>query len=573
MQKPPQTSPSSLPVRPDFFEKYEISEQIGKGGQGDVWRVWDLELRRPVAMKRLSETHLSSESVVYRFLAEAQIASQLEHPGVLPIFDVGLDPDWRPFYTTPLWLGTTLDHVWRSVQGRGEVEWKLNRAVELLIRVCEIMAHAHSRGVIHRDLKPSNILVGSFGEVRVIDWGSAYVLEAERANFRESFVPLNRTMIRTDREQAMWGLASSPLATAASGYPVTVVFMPPEALRAEAADFGVATDIYSVGVMLYQLLSGQLPYSDSDGNLPAPAVLRAKVFAQAAEPVRSRRRPMSRDLASICDKAMAHAKSSRYSTMTELANDLRAFLEVRPVQARAPGMLLTVARWSQRHKVQVLSGGLILFILAVSFFFTRGLQAQRDAARQITALREAEIAARAGRWRAALHHWEEAEAAGYDDAVTLGLARAEAWAILSSPRRARDELSQLMARSNLRYRRATVLLRVAEHELFDSSTSAQGEHRVREALALGLSGAEERFARGLLAPSTPAALELFHQAMQLNPYHHAANRHSLGLKFILGRRQEFATHARVFQLFYPDDPSPVFPQAVELMLQGKTIEA
>jgi serine/threonine protein kinase len=148
--------------RKDFFQKYDIIERIGGGGQGDVWKVWDFEFCRTLAMKRLGIKALASEPALYRFLAEAQIASQLEHPGILPIFDVGLDPDGRPFYTTQLLPGTTLGDIWDKVHDAKEPDWTVAQALRLLLRVCEIMAHAHSRGVIHRDLKPANVLDWSF---------------------------------------------------------------------------------------------------------------------------------------------------------------------------------------------------------------------------------------------------------------------------------------------------------------------------------------------------------------------------------------------------------------------------
>ena len=232
-----------LVVRADFFRKYEILERVAQGGQGDIWKVWDHELRRCVAMKRLSDNTLASGPARYRFLAGAQIAGQLEHPGILPVLDAGLDPDGRPFYTTPLLPGTTLGDIWRSVHDTGDLAWTPSRALDLLVRVCEVMAHAHSRGVIHRDLKPSNVLVGSFGDVRVIDWGSAHVLEDARKDFQEPFLPLNEPVIETDRAQEMEGNPTSPLATAKAGQPITALFMPPEILRGEVDQLGPRTDV------------------------------------------------------------------------------------------------------------------------------------------------------------------------------------------------------------------------------------------------------------------------------------------------------------------------------------------
>ena len=560
-------------TRRDFFQKYDILERRGQGGQGDVWKVWDFELRRCVAMKRLGENASTRDASVYRFLAEAQIASQLEHPGILPILEVGLDPDGRPFYTTQLLPGTTLGDIWRQVRDPSQRDWTVNRGIELLLRICDVMAHAHSRGVIHRDLKPANVLVGAFGDVRVIDWGSAHVLEAARESFEEPFVELNRWPIQTDRGEVISLEPGSPLATAAAGQPITILFMPPEILRGQMDQLGPATDVYSIGVMLYELLAGRLPYARADGFLPPPAELREQILREPPTPVRHANRAISRDLAAICEKAMARVRADRYRTMQELGDDLRAALEVRPVQARRPGPFLRLQRWLQRHAAQALLATVTVLILSAAFFMVRAATAQRDLAEQMSALRSAELDARSGHWREALRHWAEAEAAGYTDAIHLGLCRAEAWTVLMSPRRSAAELDQLLRRSNLGDRRGAVLLRVGEHELFDRATAPRGVDHVREALAAGLTGADEAVAKGLLAETTPAALELFRQALQFDPYHHSAHRHSLGLEFLLGRHQELANHIRVFQVLFPDDPSPRYLQAAELALGGRFPEA
>lgn len=606
-------------ARRDFFRKYEILEHVAEGGQGDIWKVWDFELRRCVAMKRLSEETVVSAPAVYRFLAEAQIASQLEHPGILPVFDVGLDPDGRPFYTTQLLPGTSLGDVWEKVRGpqaggagrpkaegrrpkgiqadgnaqNGKtqdedppgtlrttsekaaqgVDCTLSRALGMLLRVCEVMAHAHSRGVIHRDLKPSNVLVGPFGDVRVIDWGSAHILKEARGKFEEPFVPLNQPAIETDRAEAIWADPDSPLATARAGQPITALFTPPEILRGRTEDYGPETDVYSLGVILYDLLAGRPPYSRPDGSLPKPAELKALILDGPPPPVRSMNRAVSRDLAAVCQKAMAYERGERYRGMPDLAEDIRAVLEVRPVQARKPRLLLKLQKWALRNSGYVMLGGLALLIAAAAFFVVRGVRSERDVARQVTALRSAELAARSGQWREALRHLDEAQAAGYADAVDLGLQRAEAWTVLTEPERSRAELIRLMHRSDLGPHRALVLLRWGEHELFDQATANQGVRDVREALALGLAGADEVFARGLLAETTPEALDLFHRALQINSFHHGAHRHSLGLEFVLGHHAELHDSFRLFQALYPDDPSAGFLEAAELAAQGRLEQA
>jgi serine/threonine protein kinase len=559
---------SLLETRRDFFDKYQILRRVGGGGQGEVWEVWDFQFRRALAMKRLNDEMMKSPAACYRFIAEAQLASQLKHPGILPIYDLGLDLDGKAFYTTDLLSGSTFTEVWQAVK-KSDSDWPLHKALEMLIRVAEVMAHAHNRGVIHRDLKPANIMVGQFGDVRVIDWGSARVLAKSGHSIQEPFVHLATEQIRTDRDDSL----RPDLPTDAAGQPMTISFTPPEILAGRWDQLGPETDIYSMGVMLYELLSHRLPFADENGKLPDRNSLVELIKTTPPTPVRHLNRRVSRDLAAITEKAMARDISNRYRSMNELAEDIRAALETRPVQARQPTMLLRIQKLAQRNASHVLFGCVILAVIAVSISILRGLKVQRDVARQVTAVRNAELAARNGHWRDDLHFLDEAEAAGYGDTIFLGLQRSEAWTVLNEPTRAGLELRRLIRQRDLAGRRGAVLLRMGDYELFDKATADQGVEHVREALAAKLNGSDLFIAQGLLADSVPKALDFFQQALQIDPYSYSAHIHSLGMEFVLGHHAELAAHIRLFLILYPDDPSPRYLEAVESALGGRLPEA
>jgi hypothetical protein len=325
--------------------------------------------------------------------------------------------------------------------------------------------------------------------------------------------------------------------------------------------------------MLYELLTGDLPYLGPAGKLPKADVLREIIKHGPPLPVRSVRPEASRDLASVCEKAMAHARMARYQTMSELSEELRAWLEVRPVKARKPGALLKLQKWTLRNVSFVLALSAAVVIASVAFFLSRAFKADRDAALQTTAVRSAELASRGGRWRQALQFWNQAQEAGYKDSVYLGLSRAEAWAVLDEPKLSQAELAKLMRRSDLGSERGRVLLRMGEHEMFDQATSELGVHHVIQAIAAGLAGDDEAFAKGLLAQSSGDALKLFQQALVLNPYHHGAHVAVLGLEFLLGEHQQLQSEGHIFTTLYPEDPSPVILEAMELASQNRLRDA
>lgn len=558
--------------RSDFLERYEVLERMGRGGQGEVLRTWDFRLRRMIALKRLGELEVDRAPAVSRFLAEAQITAQLQHPGILPIHDVGIDLDGRPFFTTDLLPGTTLDDVFADLRrGRKEVAEGLSRALELLIRVCEIVAHAHSRGVIHRDLKPGNILVGRFNDIRVIDWGSAEVSEAARKEMDLRLPP-----VQTDRGDSLSREPDSPLASRRSGHPVTILFTPPECFQEPPPPVTPAVDVYAVGVMLYEVCTGRKPYAGKDGRIPEGTDLRQCILDGPPAAIHELRPGIPRDVAAIGAKAMARNPAERYAELTALAADLRAYLEIRPVQARPAGWTERFQKWVRRHSlavawasVAVSIGGLLLAAAVRRDAEARRAQAQATLQEQLKLLRDAEIAARKGQWQASLDGLKAAEQAGYPDRFDLAVRRYDAWVVLWEPNRARAEIRILSELPDLGpERRALVKLRTGEFELFDAKSYEAGIRHIREALEIGLEPAEAAFARGIVAPTTEEALRGFQETLALNPYHHAAHRHSLGLEMLCARREQLASHVRVLRGLYPGDPSADFAEALGMAFDG-----
>ncbi|MCA9492178.1 MAG: serine/threonine protein kinase, partial [Myxococcales bacterium] len=188
---PPDTTPPSIHDRlletadasPD--ERYEEMGMIGEGGMGEVRRVWDNALHRSVAMKVLRRELAERDDLVHRFVEEAQATAQLEHPGIMPVYDVGRLPDGRPYFTMKEIRGRSLLDVIEELHqdsddgwGTTATGWTFARLIGVFQQVCEAVAFAHSRGVLHRDLKPTNVMVGAFGEVVVMDWGLAKIAGA-----------------------------------------------------------------------------------------------------------------------------------------------------------------------------------------------------------------------------------------------------------------------------------------------------------------------------------------------------------------------------------------------------------
>lgn len=334
--------------------RYVLEGEVARGGMGAILRVFDRDLRRHLAMKvaltsgaPLDAPGEVDQKVLARFLEEAQITGQLEHPGIVPVHELGVDARGRLFFTMPLIRGETFKQVIDNVRDPAS-DWTRTRALGVLQRVCDAVAFAHERGVLHRDLKPGNIMVGRHGETYVMDWGLARVLGGGQGRDIRPRGP-EVGDIRTDRADAHAESPNSPLLTFDGDVIGTPAYMPPEQADGNTAELGPPADVYAVGAILYHLLCGHPPFAPTGSDVSAMSLLK-RVRRGPPPPIEDEARDVPPELAAICARAMARRPADRYADMSGLSADLRAFMEQRVVRAYASGPWSELKKWTQRNR-------------------------------------------------------------------------------------------------------------------------------------------------------------------------------------------------------------------------------
>ena len=317
---------------PDFSgTRYRAVRYLGRGGMGTVWLAEDTVLNRQVALKVLDPANDSGE-LASRLLREARVLACLQHPGIVPVHDAGTLSDGRVFYCMKYVEGQRLDQYLRNIR-------TLPERLALLQRLAEPLAFAHSKGIIHRDLKPENVMIGSFGEVLVMDWGVAKVKKAVR--------PEAGTEAHGDsRSDLSIGLSE----TAHGRILGTPGYMSPEQARGDTDSIGERTDIFSLGAILAFILAGGGP-EELDRSRPL--------------------QPVPRPLRAICAKAMAPDPATRYASVQELSSDVAKYLGGLPVTAYRESAFERASRVFARHRVAIVLVGAYLLMRLLFILFSR----------------------------------------------------------------------------------------------------------------------------------------------------------------------------------------------------------
>ena len=319
-------------------QRYRLLEPLGEGGMAIIYVARDTHLRRTVALKCLRPEHQDDPDLKTRFLQEAQIMASLKHQGAIPIHDIGVLPSGQLYYAMKRVSGQTLESLLehRSCE-QVRTPYLMDRFIDIFRRVCETMAIAHRDGIIHRDLKPGNIMVDDFGTVYVMDWGLAKYVNP----------PEGDKVTNPERAGTVMGTPS---------------YMSPEQARGEANTSDCQSDVFSLGVILYELLTGVQPFRAKTST----DALKGVIYFHPQEPRKLNRR-VSHDIAEVCLKALSKDPTQRYPSAVELAQDIQHYREFRPVSATKPNLIDRLRYWSRRHPGHaVLAGMMSIFAIAVT---------------------------------------------------------------------------------------------------------------------------------------------------------------------------------------------------------------
>lgn len=470
------STPSSL-LESESGKRYAIGDMVAKGGMGGILRARDLNIRRQIAMKVMLHTEKAGDDDILRFIEEAQVTGQLEHPNITPVHELGVDASGNVFFTMKMIKGRSLKEILKDIR-KGDPDsvrdFPLGRLVGVFLKVCDAIAFAHSKGVVHRDLKPENIMVGEFGEVLVIDWGIAKILSQSSPRVSPSAIrgpsrPTGDKEASTSKDLPDWikeDIDSIRQSTASQRTMAGVIMGTPHFMAAEQAYGHVdqidgRTDIYALGGILYSILTLRKPivggsvhevlFKVINGDIVAPLAADGDKAGSGGKGMGYQHCPNGKipeALAAVAMKALALDQADRYQDVRGLQEEIELYQGGFATGAEEASLMRQMKLLVGRHRKEfgVLAAAILLLVAVVTGAFWMNLQ-EKNAA--IQARKEADLARDAEKKQLAetsraLTRAEAAEAEAKGLLVKVGVERDKA---VDAKRQAETAEAEALAQS------------------------------------------------------------------------------------------------------------------------------
>lgn len=379
----PNSAMNSTNLSKEGANRFRLVREHARGGLGVVYVAEDTALRREVVVKQIRRDRMSDHLYREKFVVEAKVTGNLEHPGIVPVYALGTDNSGSPYYAMRFIRGQDLSKQIQEFhqlvrQKRAKLDGpELRALIRRFIDVCNAIEYAHDRGVLHRDLKPGNIMLGKHGETLVVDWGLAKVIDkketaTQKTNLAKEELPVGSN-VTADNSHTTYG-----------AFVGTPSYAPPEQLLGKLDEIGPASDVYALGAILYELLTSYRTVQGKDLN-----EIIAKVTGGKIQPPHARNKSVPKSLSAVCMKALATRPANRYASVNALRNDMEAWLDDLPIVAKQDGITDKIQRWLRKNRtVAVATIFASAIIASVSIFSAFALNVMRNS--ELAAKKDAE---------------------------------------------------------------------------------------------------------------------------------------------------------------------------------------